>query len=62
MSEEFEALFREHWQLVYRTPMTLPKAPSIFTAPEQQLGLKLEPIRVPREFIVIDQVERPAAN
>jgi uncharacterized protein (TIGR03435 family) len=41
---------------------TLPSAPSIFAALEQQLGLTLEPIRVPREFIVIDRVERPAPN
>jgi uncharacterized protein (TIGR03435 family) len=41
--------------------MTIPKAPSIFKAVEQ-LGLKLEPIRVPREFIVIDRVERPSPN
>ena len=41
--------------------MTIPKAPSIFAAVEQ-LGLKLEPIRVPREFIVIDHVERPSPN
>jgi uncharacterized protein (TIGR03435 family) len=43
------------------SPMTIPKAPSIFQAVEQ-LGLKLEPIRVPREFIVIDRVERPSPN
>jgi uncharacterized protein (TIGR03435 family) len=43
------------------SPMTIPKAPSIFAAVEQ-LGLKLEPIRVPREFIVIDSVERPSPN
>jgi len=43
-------------------PSTLPKAPPIFTALEQQLGLKVEPIRVPREFIVIDRVERPSPN
>jgi uncharacterized protein (TIGR03435 family) len=43
------------------SPMTIAKAPSIFAAVEQ-LGLKLEPIRIPREFIVIDQVERPSPN
>jgi uncharacterized protein (TIGR03435 family) len=43
------------------SPMTIPKAPSIFAAVEE-LGLKLEPIRVPREFIVVDRVERPSPN
>ena len=41
--------------------MTIPKAPSVFAAVEQ-LGLELEPTRVPREFIVIDKVERPSPN
>jgi uncharacterized protein (TIGR03435 family) len=35
---------------------------TIFVALEQQLGLKLEPAKAPREFIVIDSVERPSAN
>jgi uncharacterized protein (TIGR03435 family) len=34
----------------------------IFTALEDQRGLKLEPARAPREFIVIDRVERPSPN
>jgi uncharacterized protein (TIGR03435 family) len=41
-------------------PPTAPKAPSIFIALEQQLGLEVDPIWVPREFIVIDHVERPS--
>jgi uncharacterized protein (TIGR03435 family) len=40
----------------------VPPAATIFTALEEQLGLKLESARAPREFIVIDQVERPSPN
>lgn len=36
--------------------------PSIFTAVEEQLGLKLESQRAPVEIVAIDQVERPTAN
>lgn len=36
--------------------------PDIFTAVQQQLGLKLEPVKAPVEVFVIDHVERPGAN
>jgi uncharacterized protein (TIGR03435 family) len=43
-------------------PSNVPRAPTIFVALEQQLGLRLEPARAPREYIVIDSIERPGPN
>jgi bla regulator protein blaR1 len=44
------------------TNSDIPPAATIFAALEQQLGLKLEPIKGPKEHIVVDHVEPPSEN
>jgi len=43
-------------------PEDADRGPSIFTALEEQLGLKLEKTRGPRQFLVVDSVQRPDPN
>ena len=44
------------------TPTDDPPFPSIFTAMPQQLGLKVEAGIGPREFLVVDHLEKPSEN
>jgi len=39
-----------------------PSGPSLFSALQEQLGLRLEARKVPTEIVVIDHVERPSEN
>ena len=47
-----------------RSAIPIPDAsdPSIFTAIQEQLGLKLEPAKAPVEVLVIDHIEQASEN
>src|SRR5262249_52470392 len=44
------------------TPGDPDAPPDLFTAFQQQLGLKLEPTKAPVDVMVIDRTEKPTAN
>ena len=50
----------QHERLAGTAP--LPQVPSVFTALEEELGLKLEKTTGPREYLVIDHIQRPTPN
>lgn len=45
-----------------RAPTDGSALPGLFTAIEEQLGLKLEPAKAMADVLVIDKIERPGAN
>jgi len=45
-----------------RVPLGGNSAPGLFTAIQEQLGLKLEAVKAPVDVLVIDAVTRPSAN
>jgi len=46
----------------YNAPVADSTAPDLFTAVQEQLGLKLEPTKAPVDVLVVDHVEKPTAD
>ena len=53
--------FELHWLPEGEAPQPA-SPPTLFTALQEQLGLKLEPQRTMVDTIVVDHVERPSPN
>ena len=51
-----------YWNGDPSAPSTDPVLPSLFTAVQEQLGLKLDPRHEPAEVLVIDRIDRPAPD
>jgi len=45
-----------------RAPTDGSAPPNLFTAIQEQVGLKLEPLKAPVDVLVVDSLERPIAN
>jgi uncharacterized protein (TIGR03435 family) len=54
--------FTLKWAVDVVTDAPSDAGPSIFTAVQEQLGLKLQPAKGPVETLVVDHVEMPSAN
>jgi uncharacterized protein (TIGR03435 family) len=60
---DFEVVFRIPQPRVGVEGTDLPAtAPDLFSALEEQLGLRLEPARGPVDVFVVDHIERPGPN
>jgi uncharacterized protein (TIGR03435 family) len=61
---DFRLIFEPRLGLIggLETEPSDPSGPSIFTALQKQLGLKLESAKAPAEVLVIDHLEKPSEN
>jgi uncharacterized protein (TIGR03435 family) len=54
--------FKLQWTTDETREPTPDAPPGLFTAIQEQIGLKLKPTKAPADVLVIDQMERPGAN
>ena len=54
--------YQLNWLPATRATPAESDTPVLFTAIQEQLGLKLEPARGPMEMIIIDSAEKPSGN
>ena len=54
--------FKLQWTIDEARTTDADAPPGLFTAIQEQIGLKLEPVKAQAEVLVIDHVERPSAN
>ena len=60
LTGRFDFSIRYAWDEAHVADPNAP--PGIFTAVQEQLGLKFEPVRAPVDVLVIDHIERPSPN
>jgi uncharacterized protein (TIGR03435 family) len=60
LSGRYDMSFRYTWDETHTTDPNAP--PGLFTAVQEQLGLKFQPTNAPVDVLVIDHVEAPSAN
>jgi uncharacterized protein (TIGR03435 family) len=54
--------FKLDWFLNSKSSAVDPGGPTVFTAIQQQLGLKLEPRKAPLDILIIDHAEKPSEH
>ena len=59
---DFDLMFAPEGRGGPNTPASDPDTPSLFTAVQEQLGLKLESTKAPVEVLVIDSIEHPTED